>query len=146
MRKYISIIFILVGLHFAFGFSPTGCTYDVSENVLTIQFAETVKTDNVLIGLLSISDNNSTIQFTGGDILNPNQLADHVEINMVYGTVVDTRSDLMYWGNTNQQAVNIEGLDINNLTLNVSEGAFLDGLYQPNSQDSSIPITISLPM
>ncbi|NQU66980.1 MAG: T9SS type A sorting domain-containing protein [Candidatus Marinimicrobia bacterium] len=143
MRKYISIIFILVGLHFAFGFSPTGCTYDVSENVLTIQFLEPVKTDNVLIGLLSISDNNSTIQLTGGDILNPNQLADFVEINMVYGTVLDTRSDLMYWGNTNQQAVALEELDIDNLTLNVSEGAFLDGLYQPNSQDSSIPITIT---
>ncbi|MFQ6609905.1 MAG: hypothetical protein ACE5D7_03790, partial [Fidelibacterota bacterium] len=143
MRRNILITITLIGIQVLFGFSPTSCTYNVSTNILSIQFNEPVNTNNVLLGLLSISDGQTTLSFTGGDILNPDELANNVDINMVYGTIVESRGDFHYWGRTNLQAIAIEEMDLNNLSLNITAGTFINGLNQPNAISESIDIIVT---
>ena len=142
MRNYISIIITLFSLHFAFGFGPIGCTYDVSTNVLTIHFDDQIKTGNVLVGLLNVNDGSSSLQLSGGDVDTTIPLSDIINISLVYGTIVDSRGSFLYWGKTNSLPTALEEMDIENLELTIGVGAFINSSNQINLA-STLPVEIT---
>ena len=134
MRKIIPILSILY-LTLLTGVEPISADYDLNSNILTIQFDENIRTDNVLLGLMTFEDSNTTMALPGGLILNPGLNSDEVIIDLVYEEQIDERVNttddntdtFQYWGKTNGSAVDFEEMDLNNLILNIEAGAFKIG-------------------
>ena len=143
MRKIIPILSILY-LTLLTGVEPISADYDLNSNILTIQFDENIRTDNVLLGLMTFEDSNTTMALPGGLILNPGLNSDEVIIDLVYEEQIDERVNttddntdtFQYWGKTNGSAVDFEEMDLNNLILNIEAGAFIGEDYSVSAMNS----------
>jgi len=143
MRKIILIISILC-LTLLPGVEPISADYDLNSNILTIQFDENVRTDNVLLGLMTFEDGNTIMTLTGGLILNPGLNSGEVIVDLVYEEQIDERVNttddnaetFQYWGKTNESAVDLEEMDLNSLILNIEAGAFIGEDYSVSAMNS----------
>ncbi|SVB74012.1 uncharacterized protein METZ01_LOCUS226866, partial [marine metagenome] len=134
--------------HVLCGVTPESATYNDSTNTVTIAFSENISSTDVLLGRISISDPSNSYTLTGGTLPDSNYYTDTLEINLVYGTVIDQLVQTLFgasqtvelWGNTTVQVDEIESFGMDNLLIHFEAGAFLDTAF---SQSDSVTLPLS---
>ena len=140
----------LIGLTTAQSTSITSTSYDAGSNVLTITFADSIYTNNILLGRMTFDDDNGgpnpDVIFSGGTVLNEDFHSDVLQISLVYGGIIDQWENRDIWGNDLNLVNAIEALDLSSLQLVIEEGAFIrdnaepfedtdgNGVYSPAEQ------------
>ncbi len=153
MRNTLTYFITIALLSTLFGVTATDAVYDLNTNVLEIVFDDNVRTDNVLLGLIDLSDGSETVQVDGGVIETAEVLYDTVRINLIYGTVLDeranndeetsnTQADFKYWGNTNELANAVEELEISSLMIDIGMGAFVAEDLSASSAVQNLPVNL----
>ena len=120
-----------------FAISADSVHYDVNANQLKMFMDAPIHTNHVLLGNLSFYDGSGSVYFTGGVVENVNEIDTILEISLIYGSVLDSRTvetiEYSYWGNTNELANAVEELDLNNLQLIIQPNTILGSVYETNT-------------
>ena len=121
MRSKIRLFeFVLFMSYACAAATPSSASYDVSTNVLTVNFSESVSTENVLLGRITITDGSNSYTLTGGTLPDSSYYTNSLAISLVYGTVIDQLEQTIFgstqnvelWGNTTAQVDEIESFDL----------------------------------
>jgi len=117
MRSKIRLFeFVLFMSYACAAATPSSASYDVSTNVLTVNFSESVSTENVLLGRITITDGSNSYTLTGSTLLDSSYYTNSLAISLVYGTVIDQLEQTIFgstqnielWGNTTTQVDEID--------------------------------------
>ena len=139
--KLILLYIVSLSLTNLWAVSITSATYNAGTNVMTITFLDSVNTDSVRLGRLSLDDDyggpNADAVFTGGTILTENTLSSEIQASLIYGGIIDhwTNPDDQktrdIWGNNLTLINALEALDFSSLQLVIEEGAFINNIAEP---------------
>ena len=150
-KDHINIFYITILLLFfsALPANPVliNTTYSVNSNVISLEFSEFVRTDTVNYNLILFDDGQNELIMSGGNVISDDLLSGIIEINLIYGAVIDERTynydSFYYWGNTKDLVNSFENLDMNNLFITVYSGAFVNQLYEPCLENNPIMVDIT---
>jgi len=151
MRSKIRLFeFVLFMSYACAAATPSSASYDVSTNVLTVNFSESVSTENVLLGRITITDGSNSYTLTGGTLPDSSYYTNSLAISLVYGTVIDQLEQTIFgstqnielWGNTTTQVDEIESFDLNNCSVIFESGAFLDA-NNAHSDSTTLSLTVT---
>ena len=129
--------------------TPSSASYDVATHVLTVNFSESVSTENVLLGRIAITDGYNAYTLIGGTLPDSSYYTNSLGISLVFGTVIDqleqtifgSKQTIELWGNTTIQIDEIESFDLDNLSVSFESGAFLD---MNNSNSAAATLSLSV--
>lgn len=114
----------------------TTVMYNMNTNQLTLHFNQQIQTDLSDLNLVSIQDGSDTVLLTNAVIITENNLTNDLEITLLYGDVIDLLvnhddsnynwQSFKYWGMSKDLVNAVESLNISQLSLSFTEGAFID--------------------
>ena len=122
MRSKIRLFeFVLFMSYACASATPSSASYDVSTNVLTVNFSESVSTENVLLGRITITDGSNSYTLTGGTLPDSSYYTNSLAISLVYGTVIDQLEQAIFGSTQNIELWGIEPNPINSRNAAISE-------------------------
>ena len=148
IRFYLLTILVFSLTTSLFGAGPVlqSVTYSPDDNTLHLVFDQEVKSTNVLLGGFSFDDDNqgpaADLAVTGGQVLTTAALSTTLDIDLLYGDIIDSFVGEYYgnttylfelWGTHTDQVMRFEALDQGNLELLVAAGSFVNANNELNT-------------